>query len=360
MSKIIISTGTLAQGGASRVCSNLLSHLCNLFDEVIFITWVDRPQFYDCDKCARWYCVEKEVGKNDIKRMLWFRKFIKREKPNLILSFLEPFNIRVLICTIGLGIKTIVSERNDPREVNICWIVGLLEKLVYRKADKIIVQTPTIKLFFNGVLDDRTHIIYNPVNIPDEMVAQALRTPKQKKVVSVARLVPQKKLDVLIKAFAIFHKTHQDYSLIIYGNGPLAGKLNRLSALLGVQKYVTIPGASKTIHKDILDAEMMCLVSAREGMSNAMIEAMTLGLPCICTKVSGAVDFISEDYNGYLVDIGDINGLAEKMKYIADHQSDAKRIAENATKIYELLNKEKIFGEWTDLLKSYKNAENGK
>lgn len=351
MSKIIVSSATLAQGGASRVCANLLTPFCDSFDEVIIVTWVDRPQFYDYDKRARWYCIEKEIGKNEIKRLLWFRKFVKREKPNLILSFLEPFNIRVLIGTYGLGIKTIVSERNDPRSLNKCWIAGQLEKLIYRRADKIIVQTPTIKSFFNGVLNERTHIIYNPVNLPYEMVGRALRTPKQKKIVSVARLVPQKKLDDLIRAFAIFHNTYKDYSLIIYGNGPLADNLNKLSISLGVKEFVNIPGASKSIHYDILDAEMMCLISAREGMSNAMIEAMTLGLPCICTKVSGAVDLIKEGYNGLLVDIGDINGLVEKMKYIAEHHNDAKRLAENATKIFELLNKEKIYKEWTDFLK---------
>ncbi len=353
MSRIILSFATLAQGGAARVCANLSFPLCENFDEVILVTWADMPQFYDYDHRAKWYCLPKEIGSgNDFKRMSWFRSLVKRERPDLILSFLEPFNIRVLLCTIGLGVKTIVAERNDPRGVNKYWIVSQFEKLVYRRADKILVQTETIKRFFDGKLKERTHIIYNPVNIPEEMVGKALATPKKKRIVSVARLMPQKNHDVLIKAFAFFCKSHPDYTLTIYGNGPQGDELRQLAASLGVGDKVLIPGASMTIHQDILDAEMMCLVSQREGMSNAMIEAMCLGLPCICTKVSGAIDLIEDGKNGLLVDIGDVEGLVEKMTYLANHHNLAMTLGINASELYSVLNKDRINKEWMDFLKS--------
>lgn len=353
MSKIVVSSATLAQGGAARVFSNLTYPLCDTFDEVLIVTWADWPQFYGYDHRAKWLCVEKEAGgNNNLKRMRWFRDFVKRERPDLILSFLEPFNLRVLLCTIGLGVKTFVAERNDPRSVNGSWLMGQLEKLVYRRADKILVQTETIRQFFDGKLKDRTHIIYNPVNIPKEMVGQALTTPKKKRIVTVARLMPQKNHDVLIRAFAIFSKSHPDYTLTIYGNGPQGEELKQLADSLGVGDKVSIPGASKTIHQDILDAEMMCLVSTREGMSNAMIEAMCLGLPCICTKVSGAIDLIENEKNGLLVEIGDVDELVEKMTYLADNPSIAQQIGKQAVELYQLLNKERINREWMVFLKS--------
>lgn len=152
MSKIIISFGTLGQGGASQVCANLSFPLCNEFDSVILITWADWPQFNEFDKRAQWYCVEKESGgTNEIKRMYWFRNFIKREKPDMILSFLEPWNIRVLVSTIGLGVKTVVAERNEPHSVNKYWIMDQIEKLIYRLSDGILVQTPTIKRLSKGM-----------------------------------------------------------------------------------------------------------------------------------------------------------------------------------------------------------------
>lgn len=353
MSKIILSFATLAQGGASRVCANLSYPLCDTYDEVILVTWADMPQFYEYDHRAKWYNLTKEAGgASDIKRMLWFRKLVKKEQPDLILSFLEPFNIRVLLCTLGLGIKTIVAERNDPHGVNKYRIMDQFEKLVYRLADKILVQTDTVRRFFAGALAERTHIIYNPVNLPKEMVGKALDTDKKKRIVSVARLTPQKNHDILIKAFAIFSKTHPDYTLTIYGNGPQGEELKQLADSLGVGDKVYIPGASKTIHQDILDADMMCLVSTREGMSNAMIEAMCLGLPCICTKVSGAIDLIKDGENGILVDIGDVDGLVKKMNELADNSDKANEIGQKASDLYQILNKENINKEWIDFLKS--------
>lgn len=353
MSKIILSFATLAQGGAARVCANLSYPLCDTYDEVILVTWADMPQFYEYDHRATWYNLTREAGgASDIKRMKWFRQLVKREKPDLILSFLEPFNIRVLLCTLGLGVKTIVAERNDPHGVNKYWIMEQFEKLVYRLADRILVQTETVKKFFDGTLKERTHIIYNPVNLPKEMVGKALKVEKKKRIVSVARLMPQKNHDILIKAFAIFSKNHPDYTLTIYGNGPQGEELKKLAEALGVGEKVSIPGASKNIHEDILDVEMMCLVSQREGMSNSMIEAMCIGLPCICTKVSGAIDLINDGENGLLVEIGDIDGLVERMNYIADNPIKAREIGQNASELYQILNKENINKEWIDFLKS--------
>jgi len=352
MSKIIVSSATLAQGGASRVCVNLLPPLCDEFDTVIFVTWCDRPQFYTLDKRAKWYCVERETGSTgELKRMQWFRRLVKQEKPDLILSFLEPWNLRVLSCTIGLGVKTIVAERTDPWIVNKCWAMQQFEKLIYSRADGILVQTPSIQKFFNGKLNNRTHIIFNPVNLSLEMVGKALSVPKKKRIVFVGRLVPVKNIDVLVKAFGLFSKEHPDYTLTIYGEGPLEGELNALLASLDLSDKVKLPGPSTTIHNEILDAEMLCLVSKREGMSNAMIESMTLGLPCICTKVSGAVDLIKDGENGLLVDVGDIEGLARKMEYIATHKDHAMKMGENATKVYEFLRKECIYKEWLTYLK---------
>jgi len=351
MSKLIVSGATLAAGGAERVLSVLSTPLADRYDTVIYVMWLDVPIFYDTDKRVRKVCIEKEVGsKSDIKKMLWFRKFIKKEQPDILLSFLEPYNLRVLISTMGLGIKTFVAERNDPHGVNKYWIIDQFEKLVYRLADKILVQTETIKKFFDGALAERTTVIYNPVNLPKEMVGKALMVEKKRRIVSVARLTPQKNNDVLIKAFAKFSESHPNYTLTIYGIGELGEDLKKLAESLGVREKVSMPGASKTIHEDILDAEMMCLVSSREGMSNAMIESMCLGLPCICTKVSGAIDLIKDGENGILVNIRDEEALYEQMCRVANDKEFAERIGMEASHLYDILRTDRISKQWIDCL----------
>ncbi len=354
MSKIILSISSLSQGGAGRVCANLSYALCDHFESVILIAWNDLPLFYEFDHRARLLSIEKEVGsKNDMKHLWWFRNFAKQEKPDLILSFMEPYNLRVLFSTIGLGIPTVVSERNEPHAVNKFWLMDQFEKLAYRLADGIVVQTPTIQRFFDGRLANRTNVLYNPVDLPKDMVGKALDTPKKKRIVSVARLIPQKKHDVLIRAFAKFCKNRPDYTLTIYGDGPSGDALQQLAMSSGIGDKVSFPGNIKDVHEAILDASMMCLVSSREGMSNAMIEAMCLGLPCICTKVSGAVDLIRDGENGMLVDVGDMDGLAEKMKLLADDASLSYSIGHEAFVLFDILNKTKINEEWISYLNQF-------
>lgn len=352
--KIIISCATLAQGGASRVVANLSKPFTDEFDSVTIILWVKKPIFYThTDPRVTILFLEDVVGsRNDIKKMLWFRKYVKQNKPDMILSFLEPFNIRVLLSTIGLGINTIVAERNDPRMVNGSRLMDWFEKTVYKLADAILVQTQTVKEFFTGSLESKVSIIYNPVNIEPEMVGKALRTEKKKRIVSAARLTPQKHLKDLINAFALFVKTHNDYSLTLYGEGPQEAELKMLVNTLGISNCVEFPGPSKTIHDDILNADMFALVSDREGMSNSMIEAMCLGLPCICTKVSGAIDLIKNRENGLLINVGDVNSLVDCMTFIADNPTEAETIGTNAANLYSILNKDIIYKQWVDYVKS--------
>ena len=353
MSKLIVSMATLSSGGAERVLSILSKPLAEKFDVVIYVMWVYAPVFYKIDSRVHQIIIPIEIGSNnEFKRMFWFRHFVKNEKPDLILSFLEPWNIRVLLSTIGNRNKIVVAERNDPRSVNKYWLVSLFEKLVYLRANKILVQTETIRKFFKGRLFSRTSVIFNPVNISEELVGRALTTPKRKRIVSVARLTSQKKHDMLIRAFARFNQTHPDYTLTIYGNGPQQKELQDLAVKLRVGDKVKMPGAIKAVHHEILNAEMFCLVSLREGMSNAMIEAMCLGLPCICTKVSGAIDLIEHNKNGILIDIDDENALYEQMCRLATDRQLSEKLGKEASRLYGVLRIDVISKQWTNYLNS--------
>ena len=95
---------------------------------------------------------------------------------------------------------------------------------------------------------------------------------------------------------------------------------------------------------------MFVLTSEYEGMSNSLIEAMCLGLPCISTKVSGATDLIQSGDNGVLIDIDDTQGLLIAMTEIADNPVYAKIIGENATQIYQILKSEVISKHWVSCL----------
>ena len=101
----------------------------------------------------------------------------------------------------------------------------------------------------------------------------------------------------------------------------------------------------------MVDAECFLLTSLAEGMSNALIEAMCLGLPVISTKVSGSTDLIKDGENGLLIDIGDKEALLNRMYLLAGDPSLRERMGKEATKVYEQLREEKICKEWIEYLR---------
>lgn len=95
---------------------------------------------------------------------------------------------------------------------------------------------------------------------------------------------------------------------------------------------------------------MFIMTSMFEGMSNSLIEAMCLGLPCISTKVSGAVDLIKSGENGILIDIDDKAELLAAMNRLADNPKEAEEIAKRATLLYEELNVSQIAEQWLNYI----------
>ena len=159
----------------------------------------------------------------------------------------------------------------------------------------------------------------------------------------------------IINAFAIFKQSHPDYILIIYGEGDERHKLEQKILKMNLRNDVFLPGRKQNVHELILGAELFVMASNFEGMSNSLIEAMCLGLPCISTKVSGATDLIQHGINGLLVDIGDTYGMYEAMCEIVDDRLRAQLIGKNASELYFDLNVDKISKLWINYIDSIIN-----
>lgn len=354
MEKLLVSCGTLSSGGAERVLSVLSCSFADAFQEVTYITWIDMPDFYQLDPRVKRICIEKECGSKSIfKKALWFRRYVKMEKISLVLSFLEPFNIMICAILFGIKVPIIVSDRNDPRVVWNSFCKKNIRKTAYSKASGIVCQTEHNKCYYKGSLLRKAKVIMNPVFMPDDYVGKALRANKENRIVAVVRLDIQKNLQMLIKAFDLFHSQHPEYSLTIYGEGPNRAELEKLVESLGLGDSVCMPGRSNHVWDDILVAKCFALSSNNEGLPNALIEAMCLGLPCVSTKVSGAVDLIKSGDNGFLVDKNDFIGMASCFESIIADDNTSNTMGEKATLVYGNLRTNVISRQWVAYLKSF-------
>lgn len=347
--KIVFFDGTLMQGGAERVISILSRYMNRENYDVTILLYYNEEVFYEIDSNVKIISViEKTGSKNIVRNLFWIRTYFK-QNADIILSFLAPFNMLAIVANLGLNTPIVVADRNDPRKIPKKYILRKLRDFLYLFASGVVIQTNHNKAYFSKKIQDKSIVIYNPVDL-EEKKGFAINTPSEKRIVSVGRLMKQKNQIMLIKAFSEFLKFHQDYSLTIYGDGPERDSLEQFVSEQELTNNVFLPGSVKNVHEQIANAEFFVLSSDFEGMPNALIEAMCIGLPCISTKVSGATDLIQDGINGDLVEIGDCKMLLDRMLRLANNKQLRTYYSNNAIKLNDELSSEKIVKQWLEYL----------
>lgn len=348
--KISIFIGALTSGGAERVISIISKELLKYFKEVEIVVYADKPIFYDIDKRIKIIILEKETKtRNILKNMLWYRKYIKKQ--DIILSFLAHFNIFVIISLLMKKNIILVADRADPKFVPQNIILRKIRDFLYNFATGICCQTQKNKEYFSRKLQNKIDVIYNPVyNLNKKLESEVIK--KENIVVTVGRLVEQKNHKLLIRAFKLVLDKKPEYKLEIFGEGNKREELENYIENLNLKGKVILKGAVKDIYKQIKRAKAFILTSKYEGMSNALLEALIIGVPCISTKVSGATDLIKNGINGILVDSNE-EEIAKSILFLIDNEEEAKKLSLEALKLQEELEIENIMRKWMTFIMKY-------
>lgn len=344
---IVFFIGTLGNGGAERVISILTGKYAEQKVPVEIVLYYDEEPFYNIHPDVKITYIERMTSsRNLLKNIFWLRRYFKKNA-DVVVSFLAQFNMIALAAAFGTGIPVIVADRNDPRHMPKQAPVRIARNWLYHLAKTVVVQTQHNKDYFSKALQKKCKIIYNPVDLQDQK-GMALQTEKKPRIVSAARLMKQKNQLMLIEAFARVKKDFPDYTLTIYGEGPFREELEKRIGELGLEESVHLPGKVQNVFDCIADAELFVLSSNFEGMPNALIEAMCLGLPVISTRVSGATDLIEPGKNGLLSDVGDTDQLTLCMKQMLADPELRRNCAESALALNDRLNVTGIMQQWLD------------
>lgn len=355
MKKLVFVIPSLTHGGAERVMSNLANKFYGHGYEVTFILQKRAEDEYPIfSEIKKVYLPIKDIKSHYLKTielMLKTRKAIRKESPDIALSFLETCNEIFLLSTVGLkGFKKYSSVRNIPELECSTFKKKTAVKFLFPKADGIILQTSDAEKWFRD-----KGIKINAKIIPNQVAEQFFDRDFQgerKNIVSVGRLDYQKNQKLLIRAFAkIADKT--DENLIIYGEGALRQELETLISELGLTDRVFLPGLITDVPEAIIGSKLFVLSSDFEGSPNALLEAIALGIPSISTDCpcGGPKEVIVDGENGFLVPVGDVEALASKMLYVLSLPDDKiTNISENAKKSADKYRPEKIFSQWEKFL----------
>lgn len=351
--KITFCITSLGKGGAERVICNLSNYFASSLVYSVSILAVNKSKVaYDLDSSIKLFFADDKLSKNKIKsiynRIHGFRKQINLINPDVIVSFLPTANY--LSLANKKNRKVIISVRNDPKYEYATIKDKVLMRLLYPKADGMIFQTDEAREYFKFMKIEKNTIIPNSINL--DFLIDRFVGERDKKIVTVGRLEKQKNHAMLIKAYSEFFKKNRNYTLDIYGEGSCREELETLIENLHLEHKVTLHGQVDNIIDCIYKASLFVLSSDYEGMPNALLEAMALGLPVISTDCpcGGPKMLINDCVNGMLVPVNDYSKLSERMLDILSNTESIDKYSQNASKIQKKLSPKRVNEKWREFV----------
>lgn len=306
----------IGAGGAERVIALLSALVIERGWEATVISF-DRPDnaaYHDFHARVRFIFLADAVNDRKlpaplrmVSRLFALRKVLIKGRFQLVVSFLTKINALTLLASTGLGVPVIVSERNNPLRQRASPVWRLLLALLYRRAAAIVMQTDRSRKCLPPAQRARAHVIANPVALP-----AAIPGPVEHRITAVGRLTEQKGFDLLIDAFAKVAPFHPDWTLVIWGDGPLRDMLQRRSINHGLAHRIVLPGVSQGHGAWINPGQIFVLCSRYEGFPNALAEAMAAGMAPVAFDCEfGPAEMMDHGKSGLLVPAENVDALAD-------------------------------------------------
>lgn len=347
---------SLLRGGAERVIAILCNEFVEKGDKVFLLLTEDSQRIcYGLDKGVEIVDITSKKSRFSGKMLDYIKnikKIIKKEKIQIVISFITRTNICAILACRQVGVPVIVSERNNPYIVPHSFKLRKIRNLIYRFSNGLVFQTTYAKNYFAKSIAKKSRIIMNPMASMANM--QIPFSKKRDIIVTACRLAPQKNVPLLIEAYSKIYKKIPNFKLEIYGEGPERENIEKLIKDKHLSEYVILKGQSDNVIEKLAEAKIFVLSSDFEGLSNALMEALCVGAACIATDspTYGNRDLIENGKNGFLVPIQNSDLLAEKIITLAQNESMMKSFSENARRLYQKVNSKVIVKEWDQYIEN--------
>lgn len=325
-----VVVGSLQGGGAERVASFLAEQFAAAGNEVTLVT-LDRAErdFYPLAPTVRRVALDLHDPSRPglrtsfavARRVHGLRTVLRRTEPDVVVSLLDYVNVLTLVAAVGMRVPVVVCEHTDAANAPLPGPRELARRIAYRRAAAIVVLTDRSRGWaertFPGV---RSLVLPNPIAAPVVIAGGHVNVPSPY-IVSMGRLVPSKGFADLVAAFAF--GAPEEWSLVIVGDGPERASVERVAREHGVTDRVLLLGTVADPWPILAGAAMFALASRQEGLPNAIIEAMAVGLPVVSYDCpTGPAELIDDGKNGILVPLGSTADLAAAIRALA---ADAHR-----------------------------------
>lgn len=356
MKKILFFIPSMNSGGAEHVIATL-ANLWNSPHQSSILTFHDVPSFYPLHENITLIRMNLPLTTNKLKRFFllpwiewkrlkFFIDYVQKNKFDCILAFTETTSFIAMLGTLFYGIKPVlVSERNDPSSYPL-WLQKII-LFLYKHAQGLICQNEYVKNYYikHGFKMPLV-VLPNPVNFQD--VPSAPSPVKRREIVTVGRLHPQKNQALLITAFSEIANQYPDYTLKIYGVGPLEEVLKQQIKELRLENRILLMGSKKRVMFDVQQSDIFVLSSDFEGFPNVLIEAMASGMPVISSNFPTGLarQLIKNGENGYLFPIKDKSALVAALKKMLACPEKWAQMGQMNRQIVKQYTSEKVAENW--------------
>lgn len=366
---ILFSLSSLSGGGAERVAINLCNYWSSVGIKITIVATAFRNsgadyQINDNIKIILLSETKLYNKKNifsQIYRLISFRKIIRTENPDIIISFLTRVNLATIFAAHKLNKPVIISERVYPPAEYNDYLTQLLRKIFYRQATLIVLQTgETLKWFKENLKLTNLTVIKNPLILPvnslgPQMFLSDKNLELKKIILSVGRLEHQKGFDILLTSYSEIIHNYPDWHLVIIGKGSLESKLKLIAKQLNIHDRVTFLGSVGNIDYWYKKSSIFILTSRYEGFPNVLVEAMAYGLAVISIDCKcGPSEIITNGHNGLLVpeNLG-FEGVKSSLVRLINDEAFRKNIGINALLVKDVYSTKYIGDQWLTTFKRF-------
>jgi GalNAc-alpha-(1->4)-GalNAc-alpha-(1->3)-diNAcBac-PP-undecaprenol alpha-1,4-N-acetyl-D-galactosaminyltransferase len=296
------------------------------------------------------------------------RRALAQSGATTVLAFLGATNVLSIIAAAGLGLRVVISERNDPRRQSLGRVWDILRRRLYRYAHVVTANSHgAIAAMDEFVPRDKLKFVANPVGTMDSSANGGLEDdadddvnggtgtsttgPRQQKILHIGRLTRQKGQDILLQSFARITQQAPHWRLAIIGEGEEVAMLQGLADRLNITGRVEWLGRIADPTPHYMESAIFALPSRFEGTPNVLLEAMSAGLPTVVTDASsGPLEYIEDGKTGLVVPKEDASALAQALLTLIEDGELRAEMGDAAKQRVGRDNVASVLKKWDDVL----------
>ncbi|EGQ7649183.1 TPA: glycosyltransferase family 4 protein [Vibrio alginolyticus] len=358
--KIHFYIANLRAGGTQRVTTLLANFFSKRNDVRIIVNDLSKGPYFEIENKIN--ITDMGLGSDggsivrrifsNIKKIIYIRSEIKRDKPDVIIAQQVEQCIRVSIASFLLNSKVICCEHSEYYAIS-SRVVRFFRNFIYFTfVDDLFVLTEIDKNQYPKVLQSKISVVPNPLSYSTGLSYEAMREKKEKLIISVGRLSKEKGFDRLIKFVSLNRDIFSEWKVEIIGGGEEYHSLKESIDKLGVEDIITLVGQVKDVKSYYERASIYIMTSIYEGFGLVLIEAMQSFSPIIAFDSSlGARTIVNDKKNGFLIKDNDWKNFRYNLDLLMSDHNLRENLARNANRDSNAYRIEEVMNKWSVYLK---------